>query len=209
MNPLQTDNLMALSFLIDEEIYIVKNQEEIDHPVKEIHSTDKEKNTLVLASLSSTKEEVFIPTIPVPEKEAKPIEVETHLPNAKKDFKYLGENNKYVLIIVKEPAYDFLKRDDLTFLLKILIAKKLELNDVAIINTEKNGTLIFDELIDFFACNKIITFGIDPKSLQITGAVANKKSVFKNTPILGTWDLTRLQQDVNKKTIFWNEFKTF
>ncbi|TKC01029.1 hypothetical protein [Pedobacter cryophilus] len=207
MNPLQTDNLMALSFLIDEEIYVVKNQEEINHPKKEISAPEKEVSAVVLDPLPKAKEEIL--TNEIPNKEANPAVVEITLPNAKKDFKYLGENNKYILIIVKEPAVDFLKRDDLTFLLKILGAKKLELNDVAIINTEKNDALNFDDLKDFFACNKIITFGIDPKSLQITGAVANKKSVFKNISILGTWDLTRLQQDVNKKTIFWNEFKTF
>jgi hypothetical protein len=211
MNPLQTDNLMALSFLIDEEIYVVKNQEEIQPSKKEFLTPEKEVNAIVLNPLPKAKEEIQVPfkASEISKEEAKPAAIEIALPNTKKDFKYLGENNKYILIIVKEPAVDFLKRDDLTFLLKILAAKKLELNDVAIINTEKNDALNFEDLKDFFACNKIITFGIDPKSLQITSAVANKKSVFKNISILGTWDLTRLQQDVNKKTIFWNEFKTF
>ena len=181
MENLQTDNLMALSFLIDEEIYAVKSEFQNSAPVMEVLSPEKEE-------------------IPIPEV--------TIIP-PQKDFLYLGDNNKYILIIVKEPAVDFLKRDDLAFLVKILSAKKLELNDVAIINTEKNGPIEFDTLIDFFACSKIITFGINPTSLQITGAVANKKSTFKNTPILGTWDLAKLQQDVSKKTTFWNEFKTF
>ena len=185
MNPLQTDNLMALSFLIDEEIYIVKNEEvKIATPLT------------VSVAQNTEKAAIPEPIVPLPVQ-------------PQKDFLYLGDNNKYILIIVKEPSVDFLKRDELTFLLKILSAKKLELADVAIINTEKNGPIHFDALKDFFACSKIITFGIDPKSLQITSAGANKKSVFKGIPILGTWDLTRLQQDVNKKTNFWNEFKTF
>ena len=181
MENLQTDNLMALSFLIDEEIYVVKNEFQNTAPQLEV--------------IAPEKEEIPIPVAPIL--------------SPQKDFLYLGDNNKYILIIVKEPAVDFLKRDDLAFLVKILAAKKLELNDVAIINTEKNGPIHFDALIDFFACSKIITFGINPKSLEITGAVANKKSTFKNTPILGTWALAILQQDVSKKTTFWNEFKTF
>ncbi len=181
MENLRTDNLIALSFLIDEEIYVVK---------------DEVKNTAQHLEVSN----VDIENIPI---------VEVPILKPQKDFLYLGDNNKYILIIVKEASVDFLKRDDLTFLLKILSAKKLELTDVAIINTEKNGPIHFDALKDFFACNKIITFGIDPKSLEITGATANKKSTFKNTPILGTWDLAKLQKDVSKKTIFWTEFKTF
>ena len=93
--------------------------------------------------------------------------------------------------------------------MKILAAKKLELNDVAILNIEKYQNLNFTILKDFFACSKIITFGINPAVLQITGIIANKKSIFNDTPILGTWDLPKLQQDVNKKTIFWNELKVF
>lgn len=181
MENLQTDNLMALSFLINEEIYVVKNEFQNTAPL--------------ITVLDPIKEEIPIPT--------------AEILNPQEDFLYLGDNNKYILIIVKEPTVEFLKKDDLAFLVKILSAKKLALNDVAIINTEKNGPIHFDALIDFFACGKIITFGIDPKSLQITGAVANKKLTFKNTQILGTWDLGRLKQDVSKKTTFWNEFKTF
>jgi hypothetical protein len=181
MKNMQTDNLMALSFLIDEDIYVVKNQEEnIVAP-------------LLVAEVAKTTNVIITEPVLEPQK----------------DFLYLGDNNKYILIIVKEPAVDFLKKEDLNFLLKILSAKKLELNDVAIINTEKNGPIHFDAIKNFFACSKIITFGINPKALQIEGAIANKKSVFKNTSILGTWELAKLQQDVSKKTTFWNELKTF
>ena len=203
MNNLQSDDLMALSFLIHEEIYVIKD---------EVNST--------LKTVISTKTKtVAKPTLIVVEK-PKPIEIKSEhieiIPAEKNiekrqttDFKYLGENNKYILIVVKEPSFDFLKQDDLGFLLKILAAKKLELKDVAIINTEKYLSLNFDDLKAFFAFSKVITFGINPQILQIEGAVANKKSIFKETQILGTWSLPILQQDEKKKAIFWDMLKSF
>ena len=203
MNNLQSDDLMALSFLIHEEIYVIKD---------EVNST--------LKTVISTKTKtVAKPTLIVVEK-PKPIEIKSEhieiIPAEKNiekrqttDFKYLGENNKYILIVVKEPSFDFLKQDDLGFLLKILAAKKLELKDVAIINTDKYLSLNFDDLKAFFAFSKVITFGINPQILQIEGALANKKSIFKETQILGTWSLAILQQDEKKKAIFWDMLKSF
>jgi hypothetical protein len=196
MKNLQTNDLMALSFLIDDEIYITKDKSAI-HTIKEESQFSSKEQSIENITSDVIIEKEEISSISAPTKPTKT------------GYKYLGENNKYILIIVKEPEADFLKPTDLNFLLKVLTAKKLALDDVAIINTEKNESLNFDDLKDFFACNKMITFGIDPKSLQITTAVANKSSIFKNTPILGTWDLQKLQLDAKKKGIFWDELKTF
>ena len=199
MNNLQSNNLMALSFLIDEEIYVIKDEviinKESKIDLKEIIETEP-----VLTEIEEVKIEN--------NEKLTPPEKIIEIPQTT-DFKYLGENNKYILIVVKEPSADFLKQDDLGFLLKILAAKKLELKDVAIINTEKHSSLNFDDLKAFFAFSKIITFGINPQILQIEGAVANKKSTFKETSVLGTWELSKLQQDEKKKAIFWDELKSF
>lgn len=182
MNQLQTDHPIALSLLLNEDIYNIPEE-----PI-----ALKEDIKVTPAKIEEQTAEATIPLIP-----------------AKKSFQYLGDNNKYLLIIVKEPEVEFLKKDDLGFLLKIMAAKKLELADVAIINLEKNEGADYTALKDFFGFNKIITFGINPKILKIEGAIANKKSVYNNTPILGTWDLNKLQTDKEKKTIFWNELKNF
>ena len=211
MKNLQTNDLMALSFLIDEEIYLTKDERKTISANKASFALNKEVEIEVKDQSPSieTKEEIEVKLEPSSVEIKEDIEVLAAPSAPQKEFKYLGENNKYILIIVKEPEAEFLKPADLTFLLKILSAKKLTLDDVAIINTEKNDPLHFDHLKNFFACNKIITFGINPKTLQITTAVANKRSIFKNTPVLGTWDLPKLQTDEKKKSIFWDELKTF
>ena len=181
MNPLQSNDFIALSLLINEEIYSVREDEDIPKVVETSSDEPKELGK----AIESVNEEV------------------------EKSFNYLGENNKYILIIVKEASTNFLQPNDLSFLLKILAAKKLELNDVAILNLEKIVKPDYDSLKEFFACNKIITFGINPQILGISGVVANKKSMFKGTPILGTWDLHKLQVDKTKKATFWEELKNF
>ena len=204
MNNLQSNDLMALSFLINEEIYVIKD--EVNNKPQTVIDT---KNETVTEQTSIVIEK------PKPIK-TKSENIEEQILGEKNieksqtyDYKYLGENNKYILIVVKEPSFDFLKQDDLGFLLKILAAKKLELKDVAIINTEKHSSLNFDDLKAFFAFSKVITFGINPQILQIENAVANKKSIFKETQILGTWSLAILQKDEKKKAIFWDMLKSF
>ena len=204
MNNLQSNDLMALSFLISEEIYVIKD--EVNNKLETIIGLKVE--TVAEPTLIGIEKPKSVETKSEPKVDQIPAEKNIEKRQTT-DFKYLGENNKYILIVVKEPSFDFLKQDDLGFLLKILAAKKLELKDVAIINTEKHSSLNFDDLKVFFAFNKVVTFGINPQILQIEGAVANKKSIFKETQILGTWSLAILQQDEKKKAIFWDMLKSF
>nr|WP_294899837.1 hypothetical protein [uncultured Pedobacter sp.] len=197
MNQLQTDNLIALSLLLDEEIYVFNDLAK--DGVKPIEAS-KATEVLPEAEKPTPAPAVTIPTI-AQEKVAPPAKAE--------GFDYLGENNKYVLIIVNNTDEKFLSKTDLAFLTKIMGAKKWALEDVAIVNMANYTNLNFDDLKAFFACNKIVTFGFNPSILNIVGAVANQKSMYKNVAVLGTWDLTKLQNDVAKKTVFWNQLKEF
>lgn len=208
MDNLQTNDLIALSLLINEEIYLVDNEQfkVIDDSITEsiqIAETIKQEIIIVAEKTEEYNTKTEENTVPIIPK----VEPKTAIVN--QDYKYLGDNNKYILIIVNEANFDFLNKKDLAFLTKVLSAKKLDINDVAIINLTKYPSLNFDELKSFFGFNKLVTFGINPKILKVEGSVPNKKFMFKDVAILGTWDLFKLDEDVKKKTIFWNELKTF
>jgi hypothetical protein len=205
---LQTNDLIALSLLINEEIYLIDddqykvNDDLIIKPLQIIEIVEQE---IAIVSEETEKyktktEETTVPIIPKEEPNATP---------SKPEYKYLGDNNKYILIIVNEPNSDFLNKKDLAFLTKILGAKKLDINDVAIVNLAKYQSLDFDQLKSFFGFSKLITFGINPKILNVEGAVSNKNSIYKDVAVLGTWHLSVIDGDVNKKTTFWNELKIF
>lgn len=196
MNPLQTDNIIALSLLLDEDIYVLNDLLETE-VIKQI--TVEAPTVIEPVKVQET------PVLSIPKIEAQvPV-----IPSKTDSFDYLGENNKYILVIVDNETEKFLNKVDLAFLLKIMGAKKWVLEDVAIINKAKYNNLNFEDLQAYFACSKIITFGFNPAVLNIVGAVANQKTVYKNVAVLGTWDLAKLQSDVPKKTIFWNQLKAF
>jgi len=197
MNQLQTDNLIALSLLLDEEIYVFN-----DSPKNNATPIAEENRNEIPAEAPKP---MSAPSVTVPE-----IAPEvTPLLAKNEGFDYLGENNKYILIVVNNASEKFLSKTDLAFLVKIMGAKKWTLEDVAIVNMAKYTNLNFEDLKAFFACSKVVTFGFNPAVLNIVGAVANQKSVYKNFAILGTWDLAKLQNDVAKKTVFWNQLKEF
>jgi len=196
MNQLQTDNLIALSLLLDEQIYVLND-------VPDSNSGEPlPKEPMEVAEIQPSP---VIPPVSIPKIEEQPVLT----PTKTDSFDYLGENNKYILIIVNNADEKFLNKEDLAFLTKIIGAKKWLLEDVAIVNMAKYPNLNFDDLKSFFACSKIVTFGFNPAVLNIVGAVANQKCIFKDVAVLGTWDLPKLQNDVAKKTIFWNQLKAF
>jgi len=181
MDSLKTNHPLALSFLFNEELYIINDDVTINDE----------------SSQNSTVAEIAVVENTAPKTPEKPV------------FEYIGENNKYILIIVKDPVQQFLNAKELEFLLKILSAKKLDLKDIAIINTETYDALDFRDLKEYFALSKILTFGINPAALNITGITANKTGEYNGVKILGTWTLAQLEADVKKKTTYWNELKTF
>jgi hypothetical protein len=189
MNSIKTQNPIALSLLINEDIYIISD---IIEPSVLLIEKDGEKETEKSTQyILPTVQELPIADL-IPEKPA---------------YKYLGDNNKSILIMVNEVEADILKKDDLLALNKMLAARKLEHKDVAILNIQKNTHLSFKELKDFFGFNKLLLFGINPKDLNISGIVANQIGEFLNTPILGTWHIKQMQADEKKKLTFWTEMK--
>lgn len=171
METLKTENALALSLLLNEEIYVFKDeiasniQKEIK-PVEDIPSTGN-----------------------------------NHQEKSSPVFNYLGENNQSVLVIVNDPEEEFLNQTDLIFLLRILSAKKLELRDIAILNLARHSNYNVDNLKGFFACNKILTYGINPSILGMQGLTSNTLLEVNGIKFLGTWSLRQMVNDDNKKEL--------
>ena len=192
MNSIQTQNPIALSLLINEDIYrIPEPAENIDLAV-----ADETENVFIKSPENKILVTEELPIVVLPE----PIIV-------KPAYKYIGDNLKSILILVNELETDILKKEDLLALNKMLAARKLEQKDVAILNIQKNTHLTFQELKDFFGFNKLLLFGINPIDLGISGIVANQICTFQNTQVLGTWHIKQMQLDEKKKLTFWTEMK--
>ena len=92
----------------------------------------------------------------------KPIEII----NKAEPVKFLGNNLKKIVILVKQPSDIFLPEKHLEFLSKILAACKLNIGDVAIVNLGFRFEDI-NTIKQQFKPNHIILFNIDPIELKL------------------------------------------
>ncbi|HUH34005.1 MAG TPA: hypothetical protein VLZ28_08615 [Daejeonella sp.] len=182
MSDLLSQNQAALKMLFTEDIYLVKEEEQ-DITVK----PDK-------------VEPVVEPEVTIqPEISASP----------KTDFEYLGDNNKYFLILIEDMIHTRMNPAHQEMLLKIMGAKKLELRDLAILNINRYPEIKFDALKDFFSCNRVVMFGITPSQIGLPPAGINKVNSAGTVKLLPTYSLEEMRNNDDKKREFWTVMKNF
>jgi hypothetical protein len=105
-------------------------------------------------------------------------------------FKYLGENKKKTLVIVRNADAVHIPDKQLSFLTKLLAACNLNLADVAILNFQDHSSSEFNEIINYFKPKVVLLFDIEPAEFglpmifpqfQVQGY---KDSLFVSSPSL-------------------------
>jgi len=124
-------------------------------------------------------------------------------------YDYLGGNNRFFLLLVNSPNEKYLEKQHQDLLLKILQAKGLQQEDVAILNIANQSPLHFADLHTFFACAKICLFGIAPATLGLANMASNEAFIHEGVRVLATFSLAELAQTQHKKVAFWNVMKAF
>ena len=106
------------------------------------------------------------------------------------ELKYLGENKKKTLVIVRNADAVHIPDKQLSFLTKLLAACNLNLADVAIFNFQDHNSSEFNEIVNFFKPKVVLLFDVDPgefglpmifPQFQVQG---HKDSVFVSSPSL-------------------------
>jgi hypothetical protein len=82
-------------------------------------------------------------------------------------IKSLGGHKKKICIVVKEPDAVFLKDEQLAYLTRILMACKLTLEDVAIINIQDFAQPHYQQLQLEYPSSTCLVFGLSPQILQL------------------------------------------
>ena len=158
------------------------------------------------------EQEVMMPVhIPAPVEEVKAeIKVESELSAApKKDFEYLGDNNKYFLVLIDDKIHTRINPAHQEMLLKVMAAKKLELRDLAILNISRYPDAKFNELKSFFSCSKVLLFGVSPQEVGLPSINLNKAGTAGSVKVLATHSLEEMRNSPDKKREFWNVMKNF
>ena len=105
-------------------------------------------------------------------------------------FKYLGENKKKTLVVVRNAGAVHIPDKQLSFLTKLLAACNLNLADVAIFNFQDHNSSEFNEIVNFFKPKVVLLFDVEPgefglpmifPQFQVQG---HKDAVFVSSPSL-------------------------
>src|SRR6187549_818644 len=73
-------------------------------------------------------------------------------------LKYLGENKKKTLVVVRNADAVYIPDKQLSFLTKLLSACNLNLADVAIFNFHDHNSSEFNEILNFFKPKVVLLF---------------------------------------------------
>ena len=197
MSTLHTNESNALRLFMTEDIYILDQQ-----PVSSENEIKIEKPTA--AEKVFITEKTAIPemqvAIPVPD---------SAVIKKPKEFSYLGENNKYFLILIDDAKNKEINSLQKETLLKIMSAKGLELRDLAILNLDQFPGTNITELKEFFSCNKMVLFGINPQRIELPPISSNKVENHANVMLFSTFSIDEMINDVTKKKDFWAIMKEF
>ena len=82
-------------------------------------------------------------------------------------WKYLGEYKKNILIIVRYNDVPYVPNEQLNFLTTILNACKLNLGDVAILNTANSPSASYKDLQEKFKSSFTILLGLTPEEFEM------------------------------------------
>ncbi len=197
MSTLHTNESNALRLFMTEDIYILDQQ-----PVSSENEIKIEKPTA--AEKVFITEKTAIPEMPV----AIPVP-DSAVIKKPKEFSYLGENNKYFLILIDDAKNKEINSLQKETLLKIMSAKGLELRDLAILNLDQFPGTNITELKEFFSCNKMVLFGINPQRIELPPISSNKVENHANVMLFSTFSIDEMISDVTKKKDFWAIMKEF
>lgn len=216
MSNLITDNPVALQALMDETIFGngFDFQGDISaHPMPEENSTDVEavvqvpsemKDTSYVAvGIGEAQQAVYSQVVGG----SQPV---NHLEVLGGEFIYQGSKEQGILFILRYEQYPYFSPAALDAFEKTIGALKLTKETVAVLNlANSHNPNDFKRIMQFFQPTKIILLGVEPASLKLPFIAHNSYMKGRIATVFNTFSFEEMFADVNKKKLFWNEFKTF
>jgi hypothetical protein len=130
-------------------------------------------------------------------------------PNEHKSVKFLGKNEKNILILVAQEDVPFVKDDELSFLSSVLTACKLSLADVAIVNLHGSPTNNYRFFLEQFKSKTILLFDVDTQTIDLPFNFPHfQLQQFGNSIYLSAPALQFIENQKALKTQLWNCLKT-
>jgi hypothetical protein len=123
-------------------------------------------------------------------------------------LRYLGKNARNIAILVNIPDVVYLPEKELDFLVGIMSACKLSMNDIAIINLASNERLDYGSIKKQLPYDKIFLFDVATSSLQIPLQVPHYQiQKYDQVVFLLAPSLAELENNREEKKKLWMSLK--
>jgi DNA polymerase III psi subunit len=201
-----TNNANALRLFFTEEVFLVEDKtvkierEAVIEPVLPL-SVDENKTDEIVEKIASFDENKPVETKKYLEStEILPVVEE---PMAAKSFKFLGGNQKSVLILVNDQAFDVSSEQGRELLRKIVKAIDLNTPDFALVNYAGYQGTSFTELHGFFQPQLMLAFGVEAGHLNLNLTWQNEIILYQTTRMIFAPNLHLLDTDTPSKKALW------
>jgi hypothetical protein len=126
------------------------------------------------------------------------------------EFVYKGDKSTGVLFILRYPSYPYFSPAAEEAFIKIIGALQLTPENVAVVNlANPQNPNDFKRIMAFFEPKKITLLGVEPASLKLPEIAHNSYMKGRIATVFNTFSFEEMFADINKKKLFWGEFKTF
>lgn len=193
------DNAEALRLFFNDDVYLAgdissaeKSFTETVKPISEVPKATIEQPT------STAKETVVnLPKIEEPAVAYQPTF----------DFKYLGKNEKSILILVNDAQNPVSTPQGTELLRKLVLSINLKNADFALVNYSVYTTAKFEHLHSFFSCKLVISFGVSAPTLGLGQQLLHQLNELNEVRMIFTHNLHDLDTDLNAKKSLWSTLK--
>lgn len=126
------------------------------------------------------------------------------------EFIYQGDKSTGILFILRYPSHPYFSPEAEDAFVKTLGALRLSLERVAVVNlANAHNPNDFKRIMQFFQPTKITLLGVEPASLKLPEIGHNSYMKGRIATVFNTFSFEEMFADLQKKRLFWNEFKTF
>lgn len=126
------------------------------------------------------------------------------------EFIYQGDKSTGILFILRYPDFAYFSPQAQDAFVKTLGALNLSFENVAVVNlANPHNPNDFKRIMQFFQPTKITLLGVEPISLKLPEIAHNSYMKGRVATVFNTFSFEEMFADMQKKRLFWNEFKTF
>ena len=191
-----TSNAKALRLFFTDDVYLVKSemQNTFVEPVKLSSSAPQPP---VVVKLVDEKIAVKSAVLPNLVEEPKPLLQKAIT------FKFLGKNEKQILILVNDKQNEVSSEQGRELLRKLVNAIALTAKDFALVNYANYEAAKFNDLHQFFGSKMVLAFGVFPNQLGLNEQPLNQFVAHNDSKLIFTKNLHDLDTDPTSKKLLW------